>query len=527
MTGFPLFGYGEKPHRQLLNDRLRYRELAVRIHFEALHMMNVFTSKSLNPRDFRGKRDNFGLWLSVLFAVPVTALFSLTRKFGQDEFEAIKSAWKIFSGERIYVDFFQHHHPLLYYLLSPLFSMMGESIAVILLARCIQFLFACGIVLTSYEMAKLLFNKQVALFTVICLYATTLFVNKVIEIRPDVPETFFGLLSIFLLFKYFTSHRTHHLILSALSLALSFLFLQKILVLALMLHLLLAWRVFKKQLDFDALLLFSFVFLGTWLIYCAYLVLTDRFSQYFFFNFPFNWAKLKQHHHLINEMTKHLTSEFNALVLFPVFLFPWIPKNQAQREFAFLALVLLTFSLLYRTQYAHYYLPVLPLLAILAACGWLHLAKQHPFFVRLALAGFFFGASAIYLIHASKENNAPQLEKIAYVYHLTGSQDYVYDGNIMFNVFRKDLDFFWFSVGRFHSLDKYKSLRDYDYDIYSLIDRFKPKVISDYSIEDMQNPVIRNHYTVSARYPDIYLRNDISAGTPVMNRVAPSATAKP
>jgi hypothetical protein len=434
------------------------------------------------------------------------SILSLKRKFDEDEFEAIKSAWKIFSGERIYVDFFQHHHPFLYFLLTPLFSLFGESTTVVLAARLIILLFAFGIFLTTYKIAQLLFSKQVAAVSVIFLFAATMFVDKAIEIRPDVPQTFFGLISIFLIFKYFASERIHHLILSSLSLAVAFLFLQKILFLTVLLHTLLAWRLFKGQLKLRALLIFSSVFLSTWSSYCLYLLLTGQLSQYLFFNFDFNLAKLEQHHYQIYVLRDHLTSKYNGIVLFNVIFFPLTNKNQEHREFALLAGVLLTVAVLYRTQYAQYYLCVLPLLAIIAARGWEHLTKRQPVIALLGLVIFLIGSTAVYIHDILKRQNGWQLERIAYVYSETSKMDYVYDGVTMFNLFRKDLDFFWYGVGPGSSLDKYKQLKGYDYDLYALIDKFKPKVISDYAIDNLHNPVIRDHYIQSDRFKGLYLR---------------------
>ena len=52
----------------------------------------------------------------VLFMARVPLLF--VRKFDQDEFEHIHAAWNIFRGQVMYVDFFEHHPPLIHYLLQ-------------------------------------------------------------------------------------------------------------------------------------------------------------------------------------------------------------------------------------------------------------------------------------------------------------------------------------------------------------------------------------------------------------------------
>ena len=46
-------------------------------------------------------------------AIPLLLSSAVRRVFDRDEIETIHSAWKMTAGETLYVDFFQHHHPLL------------------------------------------------------------------------------------------------------------------------------------------------------------------------------------------------------------------------------------------------------------------------------------------------------------------------------------------------------------------------------------------------------------------------------
>ena len=113
-----------------------------------------------------------------------------------------------------------------------------------------------------------------------------------------------------------------------------------------------------------------------------------------------------------------------------------------------------------------------------------------------------------FLVNGLKKNNTAQLEKINYVLTVTNPDDYVYDGSPNFNLFRKDLDFFWFSVKPDRALATYQTMAEYDYDIYKLIDKFKPKVISDLCIDNMQIPVIADHYIQSDVHKDLFIRSD-------------------
>ena len=444
-------------------------------------------------------------WILIMGLVFLVCLLSFERFFNQDEFEAIKSAWKIYSGNRIYVDFFQHHHPFLYYLLTPLFHVLGETETTILAARMLMLGFTLGSLYLSYAIAHILFDRHVAVVSILFLVATPLFAHKAIEIRPDVPQAFFALLSIYLLLKYFRSERIHTLILSAFSLGIAFLFLQKIILLAVALQGVLLWRVLKRQTGYPMLLVFPGVFACTWASYCLYLLITDQFSPYFFLNFEFNLAKLEQHSHQTHLLLGHI-KQFNAIVITCMLLAIFIKKSQNQREITWVVLGILVVTMLHRTQYAQYYLPLLPLIALIAARGWKFINELHPPLAGLLLVVVFISASANYMQAILYQPNRWQLERIAYVKDMTVPSDYVYDGNTQFNIFRKDLDYFWFGIGKGERLDKYRMLTGYKYDIYQLIDTFRPKVISDYAITDLEHPAIRDHYAKTRRYNNLYVR---------------------
>tara|TARA_Y100001958_G_C20755854_1_gene238132 strand:- start:23 stop:520 length:498 start_codon:yes stop_codon:yes gene_type:complete len=103
-------------------------------------------------------------------------------------------------------------------------------------------------------------------------------------------------------------------------------------------------------------------------------------------------------------------------------------------------------------------------------------------------------------------HNKFQLKKIEYVLSLTDTNDLVYDGDIQFNLFRRDLDFFWYSIReKTGGLATFQKLKPYKYDIYELIEQKKPKVISNYKL-DINNPLILSKYKIDHLYDDLLIR---------------------
>jgi hypothetical protein len=55
-------------------------------------------------------------------------------------------------------------------------------------------------------------------------------------------------------------------------------------------------------------------------------------------------------------------------------------------------------------------------------------------------------------------------------------------------------------------LATYRALRRYDFDLYARIETMKPKIISTWKIENLDDARIRDHYTKSDRYPALWIR---------------------
>jgi 4-amino-4-deoxy-L-arabinose transferase-like glycosyltransferase len=458
----------------------------------------------------KGNQPEPQLWLcrpSLILAVITSCLIvglALRRTYDHDEFEAIKSAWKIFHGERIYVDFFQHHHPLLYYLLLPLFALFGEGNAIIVGARLLMLPFVAGIFVLTWSIACLIYGRTVAALAVLFLALTPLFVNPAIEVRPDVPQVFFGLLSVHLLYRYLEKRAVLQLVLSGVALGVAFLFLQKALLLVAGLALVIAGRLWRRELTVRELGIFSVAAALPPLAYVAYTLLRGDWNAYFFFNFRFNATGRRQSLEQFDYLIQVLAA-VNPLVLlgFLSALFV-VPKTVAQREMAMLAVSLGALVLLNGVHYRQYYLAVMPFLVMVAAQGFVQILCADRRIAGIALALVAVSGLSGYLL-AISTGNGDQLDRIEYVRALSGPDDYVYDGDIQFNLFRKDLDFFWFSVQPGGGLDNYRSFQPYHYDVLDLIKRRRPAVISNTDIPELRDPRIRNYYMRSA-YPGLYIR---------------------
>ncbi len=440
------------------------------------------------------------VFLGILLA---TILYwSLNKQFDHDELEVIHTSWKILQGEKIYVDFFQHHHPLLYYLLIPVIARFGENTTTLLITRVIVFCFFLAILAVTYLISIKVFSKEVGIISLVLLSTTFVFTTNAIELRPDVPQTLFNLFSILFLLLYLETKLLKYIVISGFSAGLAFLFLQKALFLIILVFALLL-QLPRRNTSLIACSIYGFAICLVFGPYLLYLFVDNSLAAYFTFNWTLN-AKFLDRDYPLNTLI--LTYRANAVLWLYYFLSLFSSKRILQSTLQVISFGLLVSIFILQKPHQQYFMPVIPLVAILSA-HTIHTSFEGSS-RRLLLVLFLAVVLPCYSLFApvGSLNNTEQLEKIDFVLSITRPNDYVYDGNALFNVFRKDIDFFWYSVDKNDGLATYKSMSDYQYNIYESISTLKPKVISNYFIDNINDPRIVNSYTQSSRYSDLFIR---------------------
>jgi hypothetical protein len=119
-------------------------------------------------------------------AVLVWAGTALNKTINADESQHLHAAWLLGGGAVPYAGFWEHHMPLLYYVLAPLTRSVGETPAVYLAGRALMVaLAACALGLVARLGLRL--SGGAALGAVATLAFLPRFVEHASEVRPDVP----------------------------------------------------------------------------------------------------------------------------------------------------------------------------------------------------------------------------------------------------------------------------------------------------------------------------------------------------
>lgn len=452
--------------------------------------------------------------LAVLAAVAVLAS---NRWINRDEIESLHTAWKIAQGERIYVDFFQHHHPLFYEMLAPFAARVGEDARALLTARAVMFPLFAAVLALTFVLGRMLYDARTALLAVVLLASAVIFVDRAIEPRPDVPQTLAGLLGLVLVFRYLETGERRALAAGAAASALAFLFLQKAAFLIALVGLVLLARAAQRRLPFRDVLLFGGVVALVVLAYGLWLAWTTDLAAFWRANYALNLAKTD-----VNVPTETLRNEpevfrtpirsfgENAL-LWSFFVVGLVVsgKTRRQRELAALALGLVLWVVAFNKFFYQYYMQAMPLVAITAAAAFERLLGGHK-----RESAIIVGMSVLYVFTLFENSlrgegsNTEQIKKIDYVLSVTEPGDHVYDGQNTFNLFRPDIDYFWYPDRRSNMLPAYAALTGYVYDPYARVALLRPEVLSTYALDRPDDPRIARHYRRSEAYPDLLIRRD-------------------
>lgn len=485
--------------------------------------MNGFPN--MNCPDRSPANRNYLSFLFLLLALLsfLVLMISLNRYFDHDEFEHIHSAWYITNNQFPYLDFFEQHHPLLWYLLAPFLSLLGNSTQTVTVLRILMFVFILGIAFLTCRIAEQVTrSRETGLIASILLLSSTLFVKSGVEVRPDVPEVFFGLVSIWYLFRYFQSARDRDIVISSLAASMAFLFMQKITLLLFCYAVIFIYKIVRKRISRKPVLLFSAGFSLPVIFFLGGLIISGSLKEYLLSN----WVLI---FHVLDKISPWPLLQWfflqNVLpwVIMPVAIVFIILNRKTSgdiKTIVFIFLVLFLSVLVINPPFAQYYLPALPLGSIAGAYFLTDIFNRIKLgkILRAVILIIIIAGPAFYLWKESQKSNHFQMNRIDYVLRNSEESDFIYDGDIKFNLFRPDLHYFWFSVGTGKSLFRYREMaknkylgefiekRYVSYNICKLIRTKKPRFISNYALS-LDVCQLRTSYA-KTEIPRLYIRTE-------------------
>jgi len=412
----------------------------------------------------------------ILTIIALVILFWFTYTFVLlgDEREHLTSSYLIYNGQRPYIDFFEHHHPLLWYVFLPVLHFFQNSGEVWYAIRTFSLVLIFINTFVVFKVSYLIvpnktFSWLAALFS-ICSHVV--FVAQ-ISFRPDTLMSLLLFSGLYFFLKYLKERHDWLMYTAFVFFFFSFMALQKALLFLFFVALLMLYLIVKKELSlgliFKALIVPAILFLG----YLFYLYQTQALKDYFELNYLLNIKANYRFTYDIKETIWFWLGNTLAVVM--------LVTNRS-KFLKYLSFLCICFSviLIMLGTFVQYWIPLYSLLAIISAYTVFRLKDS----LRLIVMAV--------IVISTASNNLPYIEDQKNFYHLdffvnitnmvqrTVSKDDEIVGNLAFlGGLNKDATgYYWFGRDYMAVIDNHYFNRHPLPDINDIIRKKKPKIIS-------------------------------------------------
>ena len=411
----------------------------------------------------------------MIFLLDIIALVVLFMYSGVlliDEVEHLHASYFISAGALPYRDFFEHHHPLFLFLLTPLVALLPQNaILVLYVSRLLMSLFSVGAFYYLYKLAKdFLGDKTYALISILIFlsFYPTLYMFSVI--KPDTLMNFFFACGLYYFFSYIKTLKAKPLIIASASLTLSFLFLQTAAFMIAPIVIIALYVLYKNPAQFKNFLYATILpisFVGAFILY---LYETESLKEYFQLCWIFNSAFFS----LLNFRLPSILPDFMIYILLGYIAYGYLIFSKRSGFFVHALAFLLSFALLkniiYPSYYPRYLLPCFLYTSFLIAAT----IKYAPIMVHNYLkAALLFILVINMTITFALYNNRSSLKVLNLIKPEDSCLNFYANEQ---NIYQPLVSYYWYAPS-ISSVDDYLFNRTPEYDITKLAEEQKFKYI--------------------------------------------------
>ncbi len=221
-------------------------------------------------------------------AIGLIWVYSFIVKANGDNVEHLHYSWRIWQGDIPYRDFFQHHNPLLWYLLAPFVNFLINNHSIFSIFNMISYLAVLLMIYFQYKIVSKDTKSEISALVMAAILVTSYSVLWALSLRPDTFMYMCLIIGLYYQYTYEEEPKLSNLTISFLYFFASIMFTQKAL-----LNLVIPgfWVLYNiairkiKITDFMWSILLPVMFLGTFI---AYLYSNEILDLYWISNFTFN-----------------------------------------------------------------------------------------------------------------------------------------------------------------------------------------------------------------------------------------------
>ncbi len=420
---------------------------------------------------------NFALFINLLVILGLVSIATVCFRWGEGDIaEHIQASFLVHQGMVPYRDFFEHHHPLLWYLFAPIVGMLERNIHVFGIVNYITFLFfVIGLVFLYKIVTEFLSGRTAALFSVLMLLVPEIFLYYV-YFKPDNYMFTCILAGVYYLFCYIRDNKCRDLIFSYAGFWVAFLFCQKALCYFPLVAIWSVWLLYKREMkwrDFGAALIFPLVGAVS-IVWCLYS--SGVWEAYYQMNFVFNREMVD----LFGEKRVGRAWDVaNVMFCMAIFLGIALYKYMGGyfRFWVWMFATVFGWKVFYFAPHVYYYYEAYIFAVPLTLTGLMKLAEKWKILLFIVFVEI--QCYLIYMGMCFYNDIVYKYRKTIneYLWEHTNRCDYILVGNgsILF-LFYKTPEYYWFSPWRLSVVGAKIGLHGYD-DYNALIQKYLPKFI--------------------------------------------------
>ena len=207
-----------------------------------------------------------------------------------DEFEHLHASWLISEGKLPYRDFFEHHHPLLWYVFAPVVGIFYDNVIIFYIVRGISVIVSVITLIYVYKISLFFTSKTGGIIAIVLSLSSIITLYNFHQFRPDNFMNLFFIMGIYYWLLYLKDKQNKSLTISFVCFAVSVMFLQKISILLMLIEIILLVLIIKKRMQFKTTIISAIPAIILLILFIGYFVYNDIFYEYISLNLRFNQA---------------------------------------------------------------------------------------------------------------------------------------------------------------------------------------------------------------------------------------------
>lgn len=395
-----------------------------------------------------------------------------------DHAEHLHAAWLVWQGEVPYRDFFEHHNPLLWYILAPLTAAFYGSAFILYIGRVVSALAYALYFIGFYKVCRCFLAVSGKTFTLALAFYFFVPDNMFLlfELQPDSFMLAALTWGVYFLFCYLEKRRKRDLDISFVFFALSFLFLQKAVLILAFIGIYICYLTYRKEFSMADALKAALWPAGCVAALYLYLFYTNSLNLYLLFNYNLNfWI---QHFYgegrVLDEWMVTVVLPTAAVLTLRAFL---ADGNKYRNILAGLAFANYGSLFLTGAPYSQYFIFVNLVAALIAA----EYVFEHISYKRAQVLAAILTVFGGYAWCQKLPNNSyiPYYQAHKYIMERTTKDDPIMNTVFYFyNIYGRNPSYYWFGYGNIAPVAHLLYGYDEAFDPNKIIYEQRPKIVS-------------------------------------------------